>query len=397
MMRRALLLTVFLIGGVPAAVLAQPTPDNARAQIGPFSLNPQLILRDVGTDSNVFNEAADPKRDFTATVGAKLDVTARLSRLHGTYTSFYEYMYFKQYTSERGSNRGAEGRADILLGRVRPYIAGGITSSNDRPTAEIDERAHRQQTHVAGGLSVAPFSRTTLNVGYRHSRVDYADDERFRGVRLADELNGTADSITYGVDVELSPLTAVSLHGEQSQERFESSPERDADSYRAGITATLQPLALISGRASIGVRAYRPLSSLVREFTGLTAAVAVGYSLRTETRLNLTVDRDLRYSFEQLTPFYVSTGGRLTLTQRVIGGVDAQAFGGLERIAYEARLDASVPAGSDRVRTLGGGIGYRIGDGARLALNLDHTERSSPAGERQYSRRRLYTTLTYGF
>jgi hypothetical protein len=395
MMRRAVLLALFLIGG-PAAVSAQPAPDKARAQVGPFSLNPQLILRDVGTDSNVFNEAADPKQDFTATVGAKLDVTARLSRLHGTYTSFYEYMYFRQYTTERGSNRGAEGRADVLLGRLRPYLAAGITSANDRPTAEIDERAHRQQTHVAGGLSVAPFSRTTLNVGYRRSNVDYADEERFRGVSLADELNGRADSITYGVDVELSPLTSVSLHGEQIQERFESSPERDADSYRAGITATLQPLALISGRASIGVRAYRPLSSLVREFTGLTAAVAVGYSLRSETRLNLTVDRDLRYSFEQLTPFYVSTGGRLTLTQRVIGSVDAQAFGGLERIAYEARLDAAVPSDRDRVRTLGGGIGYRVGDGARLALNFDHTERSSPARDRQYARRRLYTTLSYG-
>jgi hypothetical protein len=144
------------------------------------------------------------------------------------------------------------------------------------------------------------------------------------------------------------------------------------------------------------VRAYRPLSSLVREFTGLTAAVAVGYSLRSETRLNLTVDRDLRYSFEQLTPFYVSTGGRLTLTQRVIGSVDAQAFGGLERIAYEARLDAAVPSDRDRVRTLGGGIGYRVGDGARLALNFYHTVRSPPARYRHYARRRLYTTLSYG-
>jgi hypothetical protein len=268
---------------------------------------------------------------------------------------------------------------------------------HDRPTSEIDERAQRRQTHVAGGISALAFSRTGLNVGFRRSSVDYNSDEVFRGVNLANELNATADSISFGADFELSPLTTLSVLGEQMQERFDFSPERDASSYRVGIGATLQPLALISGRASVGLRAFRPKSSLLRDFTGLTAAIAVGYSLPSETRLNLTVDRDLRYSFEQLMPYYISTGGRVAVTQRVFGGLDGQVFGGLERIAYEARLDAPPVSDNDRVRVLGAGIGFRVRDGARLALNFDHTRRSSPAEDREYSRGRLYTTLTYGF
>jgi hypothetical protein len=105
----------------------------------------------------------------------------------------------------------------------------------------------------------------------------------------------------------------------------------------------------------------------------------------------------LRYSFEQLTPYYISTGGRLAITKRVVGNLDGQVFAGLERISYEARLDAPPVSESDRIRILGAGVGYRVGNGARLALNFDQMRRSSPAEDREYSRGRLYTTLTYGF
>jgi hypothetical protein len=145
------------------------------------------------------------------------------------------------------------------------------------------------------------------------------------------------------------------------------------------------------------VRAFRPLGTGVPDFTGLTAAIAVGYSPGDSTRLNLALDRDLHYSLDELTPYYISTGGRLTITEQLAGNVDAQAFGGLERMAYEARLDALERAASDRVRLVGGSIGYRLGDGARLALNVDRVTRSSPRADRGYSRARVYTSLNYGF
>jgi hypothetical protein len=227
--------------------------------------------------------------------------------------------------------------------------------------------------------------------------VEYAADEVFRDVSLAEAFNGTGGTLIVGADVELTPLTTVSVHGERVQDRFDLAPERDADSFRFGVTATTNPLALISGRATVGFRAFRPLSSQIPDFTGVTASIAVGYSANESTRLELALDRDLRYSYHELTPYYISTGGRLTLTERLFGNIDGQLFGGLERVAYEARLDALEPAGTDHVRVLGGGIGYRLGDGARVALNVDHSTRSSRLDDREYSRGRVYTSLAYGF
>ena len=380
----------------PQAPAEPSTPP--RLQLGPLAVRPTLILRDVGYDSNVLNESGEGEGDFTATLGARMDLGIRAARVQGTYTSFYEYQYFQSFESERGSNRGAEGRVDLLLGRLRPYVTGGINRSHDRPNAEIDVRASRLQSSVGFGASVAAYSRTKLFAGYRQTGVDYAEGEQFRGVRLADELNGTGDAITVGGDIELSPLTTLSVHGERAQERFDTSLDRDADSYRYGATATFHPLALISGRASVGIRAFRPLGSALPDFTGLTAAIAVAYAFQDRTRVGLTVDRDLRYSFTERTPYYVTTGGRLTLTHRLYGNVDGQMIAGVERLAYEARLDVEGARDErDNVRTVGAGLGYRLTDGSRVGLNFDYATRTSPAEEREYSRGRLYGTFTYGF
>jgi hypothetical protein len=402
MIRRVLFLSTALLTLCGASVAAQePVSDEqappARVQLGPLAIRPTLVLRDIGFDSNVFNESEDPESDFTASVGAKVDVGMRLPKLIGTYTSTYEYLYFQSVESERGSNRGVEGRLEGLLGRFKPFAAAGISTTHERPTSEIDTRAHRQQSHAEVGVRAALFSRTSFNVGYRHTGVEYAGDEMFRGVNLAESLNGGGDTLKFGGDMALTPLTTVSVDGERARDRFDLSPERDADSYRFGVTATMHPLALISGRASIGIRAFRPRSALVPDFTGLTAAIAVGYSLGDDARLNLTVDRDLRYSFEQITPYYISTGGRVTLIKQLLGRFDGQISAGAERIAYEAVLGVPVAADTDSVRIYGVGIGYRMTDGTRLAINFDHTTRSSAAPDREYARGRIYSSVTYGF
>jgi len=380
----------------PATPLAEPTTP-ARLQLGPLGIRPALILREIGYDSNVLNEKSGDQGDFTATLGARLDVGARVARIVGSYTSFYEYLYFRDLEGERGSNRGAEGRADFLLGRLRPHVMGGIRKSHDRPNAEIDARALRQQSTVGFGLAVAATSRTTFSAAYRRHTTDYADDERFRGVRLADELNADTDSITSGADFELSPLSTLSIHGEALRERFKLSPDRDADSLRYGATMLLNPLALISGRATLGVAAFRPLNPLEPEFTGLVAAIAVGYAFSDESRLGLTIDRDVRHSFVEETPYYVGTGIRGTYSQRLVRHLDGQLMAGWDRIAYEARLDANVGNQRDRVKTAGAGLGVRLGDEARVGINFDYTVRESPVASREYSRGRILATVTYGF
>ena len=374
-------------------------PPPARIQLGPVGVRPAVILREVGYDSNVLNRNTDEQGDFTATFGGRVELGARVARLLTNASGFYEYLYFKDFESERGSNRGIEGRIDVLLGRLRPHLLGDLRTSHDRPSPEIDTRAERTQVTAGTGLAYAAGSHTTIGFTYRGDASDFEDDEEFRDVNLADELNLRSHAFTFTTGVELTPLTTVSAYAEERRDRFTRSPDRDANSHRYGVNATFNPLALISGQATVGIAAFRPLSDLEPDFTGLTASVALAYAYQDQSRIAGSFDRDLRHSFDEETPYYVGTGGRVTFTQRLFRNIDGQVMIGFDRIAYEARLDEPqvVDEQTDRVRLGGGGIGVRLREDARLAINYDHTRRHSEVPTREYSRGRLYATLNYGF
>ena len=399
MMKWLVVLGVLAPGTAAAQTYPAPpdTSEGARVRMGPVSVRPTLVVRDVGIDSNVFNESGTPQQDFSATAGAKVDVGMRLNRLVASYKSTYEYIYFEKFAAERGSNRGSEGRVDVLLGRIRPHVFGSILDSHERPNTEIDARARRRQSGYGAGFGALLFARTSVTAEYRRAAARYSDDEFFNGVPLADALNTRTETVTGGVELELTPLTSVAVNVEQNTNRFDRTPGRDAETRRYGGTVTFQPGALISGRVQVGYRAFRPESELIPPMNGVAAAVALAYSFRDQSRVALTLDHDIRYSFADLTPYYLSTAGRLTLTQRIHGPVDVQLVGGADRLAYQARTDAPEAARRDRLRTVGGGVGYRFGEHSRLGLNLEHTERTSPVGQRRYTRRRLLASLTYGF
>src|SRR2546421_11635174 len=64
MVRRALLLGLLaLVPAIPAA--AQSTqgvdPDASTVQLGPIGITPSLLVKAIGRDENVFNEAVNPK------------------------------------------------------------------------------------------------------------------------------------------------------------------------------------------------------------------------------------------------------------------------------------------------------------------------------------------------
>ena len=306
-------------------------------------------------------------------------------------------MYFQKFESERGSNRGSEGRVDFLLGRLRPHVFGSVLDSHERPNNEIDTRAHRRQTGYGAGFGLLMFAHTSLTGEYRHSSASYDEDEFFDGVRLADALNTDSETINGGLEFELTPLTSISFNVERTEDRFPRTPSRNAETRRYGATVTFQPGALISGRAQLAYRDFEPRSSDIPPMSGLAGAVALAYAFRDQTRIAVTFDHDIRYSFADLTPYYLSTAGRLTLTQRIHGPLDVQVVGGTERLEYEALAGSPEAARGDRLRTLGGGIGYRLSDNSRLGLNIEHTERSSPVEERRYTRRRIFASFTYGF
>ena len=395
-----LALALLLAAAAPARPQTQAPPDpvdNARVQAGPFSLNPRLEFLNVGVDSNVFDEAEGARQDFTATIRPSLDATMRLGRGRVTYRGSLDAVYFRKYKDERSLNRFGEVRAEARLTRFVPYAIVSGLATRERPNREIDLRARRTNGTLGAGAALLVLSRTSLVGGVIRQTVRYDATGVFRGENLSRRLDETRTSVNGGVRLALTPLTTLSVTATSERDRFDLSPDRDADTLRIAPTFEFDPSALVSGTVTVGYRRFKPRHDTMAPFRGLVANVTTRYTLLGRTRFDVQVNRDIDYSYQSQQPYYLRTGGSLTVTQALAGQFDVQGVAGRERLRYRGTGADAERLPADTTDVGGGGIGYRLDQTTRVGVSVEFTRRRGPDASRSFDRRRVFGSVVYGF
>jgi len=216
---------------------------------------------------------------------------------------------------------------------------------------------------------------------------------------LAETLNRTETASRVALQRALTPLTTLNVAAEYRSDDFETAVDRDSESYRLVGGLDLRPLALVAGRALVGVRSFRPDSPMAPRFTGTVADVELTYQFRDLTRLMGLVARDIDYSYDPAQAYYVSTAWRLSAIQALGPGWDITAHAGRTRLAYRSRLDATIDERDrrDHVLVYGLGFGRRLGTDMRVGVEIEYGTRRSSVRDRTYEGLRGGGTFSYGF
>jgi hypothetical protein len=386
---------------VSSSAFAQQAPTNdpvasAPIRVGAVGIAPRISLSNLGVDTNVFNEVSDPKRDFTVTVSPGSDFWLRTGKGLLTVSGAVELVHFNKYQTERSVNSNASGLYEVRFNRVRPYASASTLNTRQRPGFEIDARARHYETDFHLGTDVRVLSKGSARIDFRHLNYSFAGEEVFNGRALNQELNRTLRAADLGWRHRLTALTTLVARVSRETERFEFENARNSDSVRVSTGVELGRLALIRGSAFLG---YRKLTAAdggtLPGFSGLTSDIDVSYTAPTQTRLGIAVDRDIQYSYEQATPYYVQTGWTGTLTQRVVGRWDVQLSGGRDRLSYQATNPRD--ARRDFVGRYGGGVGYTLGEQIRTSFDVNSFYRSSDVPGREYGGIRAGVSVTYAY
>ena len=385
----------------PVAAFAQTPPPTSNEErpsviLGGFELRPRLMLHSIGVDNNVFNEPENPKRDFTFGVQPDLEITAKPGPLKIVWLLSTDFLYYKEYESERTANRSLSMNVDATLGPVRPYGSLTLANTSARPSSEIDARAERTPQTVAAGVTVKIATRTNVGVKWAQAREHYDDQQEFRGQELATTLNNETRTLEGSVGIDLTPLTSVSVVVGRDELTFHHEPLRNATATRVLPTVTFNPAGLINGSAAIGYKRFEGDHPSMPNYEGLamngSIAVLLGQRYRVESRFA----RDVQYSYEEALPYYVLTGVHGTLTTQLTSIFDVRLTGGHDRMQYRAYGTDESP-GTDRQQVYGGGLGFRVGDHKRVAVQVEFIERKSDRERlREYKNHRIFATLTWG-
>jgi hypothetical protein len=403
-------LLLALLLAAPAYAQNEIPADTGRFQFGPLRFTPWIALTDIGFDTNVFNEADRPKRDFTTAVGPASNFWMNVGRSRIRAKSAGQYLFFNKYDTQRSWTTTNEGRWEVPLARVTPFVIGAYNSTRQRPSYEIDSRARQRQRSYGAGTELQLSGKSQLVLTGRRSSFEFDDQDAFFGATLAETLNRDVSAEEVQLRTSLTPLTTFVVRAEAIQDRFELSPVRDANSLRMMGGFELKPLALISGSGFVGIRRFTPSDSRVPDYLGVVASVKA-MSTIAATRLEVHVVRDLDYSFEDAQPYYALTDVNLAVTERlsyrwdVVGRVGWQSLG-YRNLGAQGAQGAQGAVGAvgasdlervDRGAVYGTGVGYRIGRLLRLGFDMNYFHRDARSSvQHDFSGLRVGGSVTYG-
>jgi hypothetical protein len=132
----------------------------------------------------------------------------------------------------------------------------------------------------------------------------------------------------------------------------------------------------------------------IPDFSGVVASVDLSYVLLGRTRFGLNVGRDILFSFETLQPYYLQTSVGGSIRFGLGRGFDIEARGYTANLDYQTstKADSLLKGRVDKIISYGGGVGYKLTDGSRIAFYVDEYQRTSPTLSF-----RGYNGLRYGF
>jgi hypothetical protein len=381
---------------LPAVASAQSGDAPPAMKLGPVEFRPRLTLTNIGFDNNVFNSPSDPKRDFTLTASPDLELSMHPGRLRAVYSTRTDFNYFRTYTSERSVDRSFMARTDVDLGVLKPFVTMTSGHTSSRSTPEIDVRARHHPRVYTGGTRVKVASRTSIVLSTYRSFDNYDQGLTFRGADLATALDSRTTGYESAFSIDLTPFTTLNLTVAGEEQRFDHAPVRDSNSVRIAPSLTFSPLGLITGNASVGYRRFDGLDPTLPDYSGLVASGGVGAVIAGRYNLTSTFTRDVRYSYEELLPYYLLTAVRGTLAVQFAGPLDLRVTGGREAMNYRA-LAGSTALGDDRQVIYGGGAGCRIGERFRLVVEALTIRRSSARDRsREYRNDRILASVHWG-
>src|SRR5688500_10943951 len=386
------------VGSGPlTTTLTDTEPTIGILTIGNVRFAPGMTVREIGWDSNVFDEPPEvgPKDDFVVAVQPDVSAFTRLRFVRISAYAGSELTYYKKYESERSVGHTARGRVDFLISRVRPFIGIGETETRTRPNGEIDTRADRQETELSSGVAfdLSPYSLVYASAYQFEQVYENAFED---GINIGRSLTRDSNNYQAGMKTDITPLLSVQLFASYQEDRFRYDPPRGSENWHGNATFRFAPDAVVTGFVTLQYRDMKPFDPGVKPYRGLLGNAHITYPFLEIGRLSVAVSRGIEYSFDSAEAYYLEQSLTGAYTHRLFGEVDAQVRATVASFDYDARL--TLPSHTDTFSSYGGSVGYNLRNRTRIAWNYEFARRRSPAfADRNYERRRTYLSWLFAF
>ena len=265
-------------------------------RIGPFRIQPQIVLSDIGYDSNIYYTPNAPG-DYTLTAGPAL--TTYLSLKKKIVFELYEsprYVYYFQTARERSWNNYFTGNVHFLLNKF--FITLGYTNSNarERWNYEIDIRPRRKENGYNGDILWQPSRKTSFSVGFRTVQYDYLVSEP-SAFNIPESLNHKEQYLNASLFYQLTGRTQAFAEVEYGTFNFQySANSRDSRSWAYYGGFNFSTSGKIRGTVRLGYKVFDAVAPTAPDFKGLVGNANVSFDIVSSLTLRGSYRRDVQFS-----------------------------------------------------------------------------------------------------
>lgn len=296
--------------------------ERAAWKFGPIRLQPLIIIKDAGYDSNIYYHP-EAVSDFWLTAGPGVEAYFMLrKRLIVHLFESPQYVYFFKTERERTWNNYLNGDVSLSLNRFLLTAGGALNRARERWNTEIDIRPRRNEKR--GFLSLlyqrsyrVSFEVSAAKIDYQYESIEY--DSVNIGERLSHLETFWSGKFYY----RLNPRVQFFLEGEWGRYDFRS-PASLGDSRSRTFYSGFEfsPTGRIRGRIRIGYKFFDTLNEGMPDFRGVVGDTSVSWAFLRPLLLRASYRRDVNFSIWSQNPFYVgnswSAGSSLYLFRKRI-------------------------------------------------------------------------------
>ncbi len=279
--------------------------ERAAWKIGPFRLQPAILLRDVGYDSNIYYHP-EAVSDFWLTAGPAFNFYFMVKkRLIVHLYESPQYVFFWKTKRERTWNNYLNGDVSLSFNKILFTFGGSYNNARERWNYEIDIRPRRKEKGVFAALLYQKSSRVSFEGRIRRVDYDYESIE-YNGVNIGERLSHREDYLSGRVYYGLNPRIRYFLEGELGRFDFKN-PTSGGDSRSQSLYTGFEfsSTGRIRGQIRIGYKKFDTLNSDLPDFKGLVGESSVNLILGKLLTLRGAYRRDVNFSIWSRSAYYV--------------------------------------------------------------------------------------------
>jgi len=271
---------------------------NSWKRVGFVYIDPSLLLKDVGYNSNIYYYDEEASPDWTADAGLLINFSTLIGKRfilvvkESPYYSFYLENKDLQYF-----NNDLSAYVYTYLGRFNLKYIYNVSNMLSRPTVEFGNRIKTIRYRNELSIDYGNYNRFFIEVSVGTEDLSYDDSGYSDNYDFSSRMNRKRSTAVLTINKVIFTRTLFFLKSEYYDLRFESDVQRNGTGgiFSAGIK--FPEVSILKGQFQIGVKYFTPEDPVVAKYSKPNGSGNISFRLTKRFNLGLSYTIDNMYSY----------------------------------------------------------------------------------------------------